>query len=144
MQTIAETAPVVEKAKVGAKVWIGRALSGLFVLFMLLDGVMKIAVAPPVLKAMAELGWPPGQTVGLGLLVLACTAVYAIPRTAVLGAILLTGFLGGATAAKVRIEEASLFFSVGMGIVAWAGLYLRDERLRALLWRPVANSRRIL
>ena len=67
------------------------------------------------------------------MLVLVCTAVYVIPRTSILGAILLTGFLGGATAAKVRIEDASLFFSVVMGVLAWAGLYLRNDRLRALV-----------
>lgn len=133
MQAIAEAVPAPETAKVGTKVWIGRALSGLLVLFMVFDGVTKIAVAPQVVKAMGELGWPPGQTVGLGVLVLACTAVYVIPRTSILGAILLTGFLGGATAAKVRIEDSTLFFSVLMAILAWAGLYLRNDRLRAVL-----------
>jgi hypothetical protein len=133
MQTMAQTVPVAEKANVGTKVWIGRGLSGLVVLFMLFDGFGKIVAEEHVLKAMAELGWPPGQTVGLGILILACTAVYAIPRTSILGAILLTGFFGGATAAKVRIEDASLFFSVVMGILAWVGLYLRNDRLRALM-----------
>jgi hypothetical protein len=133
MHTMTQVIPPADKAKVGTKVWIGRSLSALFVLFMLFDGLSKIAVEQHVVKAMAELGWPPGQTVGLGVLVLACTAVYVMPRTSILGAILLTGFLGGATAAKVRIEDASLFFSVAMGVLAWAGLYLRNERLRALL-----------
>jgi hypothetical protein len=133
MQTIAQTVPVAEKAKVGIKVWVGHGLSGLVVLFMLFDGIGKLAAEEHVMKAMGELGWPPGQTVGLGILVLACTAVYVIPRTSILGAILLTAFLGGATAAKVRVEDASLFFSVVMGILAWAGLYLRNDRLRALV-----------
>jgi hypothetical protein len=133
MQTMARTVPVAEKAKVGTKVWIGRGLSGLVVAFMLFDGIGKIAVEQHVVKAMAELGWPPGQTVALGVLVLVCTAVYVIPRTSILGAILLTGFFGGATAAKVRIEDASLFFSVVMGVLAWVGLYLRNDRLRALV-----------
>jgi hypothetical protein len=133
MHTMAQTVPVAEKAKVGTKVWVGRGLSGLVVAFMVFDGIGKLAAEEHVMKAMGELGWPPGQTVGLGILVLACTAVYVIPRTSILGAILLTGFLGGATAAKVRIEDASLFFSVVVGILAWAGLYLRNDRLRALV-----------
>jgi hypothetical protein len=133
MQPMAQAVRVAEKAKVGTRVWIGRGLSGLVVAFMLFDGIGKIAVEQHVVKAMAELGWPPGQTVALGVLILVCTAVYAIPRTSVLGAILLTGFLGGATAAKVRMEDASLFFSVFMGVLTWAGLYLRNDRLRALV-----------
>ena len=72
-------------------------------------------------------------------MILLCTAIYAIPRTSVLGAILLTGFFGGATAAKVRLEDASLFFSVVMGVLTWAGLYLRNDRVRALL--PVVRDR---
>ena len=131
MQSIAQTVPLAAKAD--KSVWVGRGVSGLVVLFMLFDGASKVVVEQHVVKAMTELGWPPEQTVGLGILVLACTAAYMIPRTSILGAILLTGFLGGATAAKVRIEEASAFFSVVMGVLAWAGLFLRDERLRALL-----------
>ena len=133
MQTMAQTGSVAEKAKVSPKVWIGRVLSGLVVAFMLFDASGKIAGESHVVKAMAELGWPPGQMAGIGVLVLVCTALYVIPRTSILGAIALTGFLGGATAAKVRIEDASLFFSVVVGVLAWAGLYLREERLRALL-----------
>jgi hypothetical protein len=135
MQAMAQAAPVVDtaKSKVGTGIWIGRILSGLVAAFMVFDGFGKIAAEAHVVKATAELGWPPGQVVGLGVLVLVCTAVYVIPRTAILGAILLTGFLGGATAAKVRIEDPGLFFSVGVGILTWAGLYLRSARLRALL-----------
>jgi hypothetical protein len=133
MQAMAQTVSFARRAKVETKVWIGRILSGLVVAFMLFDGAGKVSVEEHVVKAMAELGWPPGQTVGLGILVLVCALIYAVPRTSVLGAIVLTGFLGGATAAKVRIEEPSLFFSVGVGVLAWTGLYLRDGRLRALL-----------
>jgi hypothetical protein len=120
-------------AAVDKKVWAGRAVSALVILFMAFDGVAKLVHESHVLQASAELGWPEGQTTGLGLLVLACTTVYAVPPTSVLGAILLTGFLGGATAAKVRIEDPSLLFSVVMGILTWGGLWLRDERLRALV-----------
>jgi hypothetical protein len=122
------------------KVWAGRTISALVILFMVFDGVGKLAHESHVLQASAELGWPESQTTALGLLVLACTAVYAVRRTSVLGAILLTGFLGGATAAKVRIEDPSLLFSVVMGILTWAGLYLRDERLRALVPLRQATS----
>jgi hypothetical protein len=131
MQSIAQRVPLAAKAH--TSVLAGRGVSGLVVLFMLFDGVSKIVVEQHVVKAMTELGWPPEQTVGLGILVIACTALYAIPRTSIVGAILLTGFLGGATAAKVRIEEASALFSVAMGVLVWLGLFLRDERLRPLL-----------
>jgi hypothetical protein len=109
----------------------GRILTGLVVLFMVFDGAMKVLVESHVVTAMAELGWPADQSVGLGVLILACTAVYAVPRTAVLGGVLLTGFLGGATAAQVRIGHP-WFFSVGMGVLVWLALYLRDARVRAL------------
>jgi hypothetical protein len=114
-------------------VLVGRGVSALVVLFMGFDGAAKIATEQHVVSSMVELGWPPGETVGLGILALVCAVVYAIPRTSVLGAILLTGFLGGATAAKVRIEEVSAFFSVIMGVLAWLGLFLQDARLRELL-----------
>ncbi len=132
MQSIAQTVPLVAKAD-NKSVLVGRGVSGLVVLFMLFDGVSKVVVEQHVTKAMTELGWPPDQTVGLGILVLACTAIYVIPRTSIVGAILLTGFLGGATAAKVRIEEPSAFFSVAMGVLVWLGLFLRDDGLRRLL-----------
>jgi hypothetical protein len=134
MQSIAQTVPLVAKAD--TRVWVGRGVSGLVVLFLLFDGVSKVVVEQHVVTAMTELGWPPEQTVGLGMVVLACTAIYVLPRTSVLGAVLLTAFLGGATAAKVRIEEASAFFSIVMGVLVWLGLLLRDARLQALLpWR---------
>ncbi len=133
MQSIAETVRVNEK--VDARGLLGRGISTLVVLFMTFDGAAKLAVERHVVTAMAELGWPASQTVGLGLLILACTALYAIPRTSFVGTILLTGFLGGATAAKVRlgVEDGGFLFSVVVGALAWAGLALRDERVRALV-----------
>jgi len=133
MQSMAETVRAEEK--VDAKVFVGRGLSALVVLFMAFDGVGKLVVERHVVTAMAELGWPASQTVGLGLLILACTALYAIPRTSFVGTILLTGFLGGATAAKGRlgVEDGGFLFSVATGVLAWAGLALRDERVRALV-----------
>ena len=111
----------------------GRIISGIVVALMSLDGVTKLTKAPQVLQAMALIGYPAELTIPLGLLVLACTLVYAVPRTSVLGAILLTGFLGGATAAKTRLEDPTLFISLALGVMAWIGLYLRDERLHALI-----------
>jgi DoxX-like family len=128
MQSVAQTVPVSD-----AQLWAGRILSGLVVLSMLLDGVTKLLKVPQVERATAELGFPEGQIRGLGALILVCTVLYVAPRTSVLGAILLTAFLGGATAAKVRLEDPTLLFSVVMGVMVWAGLFLRDERLRALV-----------
>jgi hypothetical protein len=122
-----------EKPMQAAALWAGRFLSGLVVLFMLFDGVTKLLKVPQVVQATAELGFPDGQIRVLGLIILVCTVLYVIPPTSVLGAILLTAFLGGATAAKVRIEDPALLFSVVMGVLVWGGLFLRDERLRALV-----------
>ncbi|MGI8521490.1 MAG: DoxX family protein, partial [Actinomycetota bacterium] len=80
-----------------------------------------------------ELGYPAGIVFWLGLILIVCTVLYAVPRTAVLGAILLTGYLGGATATQVRVESPSFWFPVLLGVLAWAGLYLRDARLRSLI-----------
>jgi hypothetical protein len=113
--------------------WTGRVLSAWIVLFMIFDGVMKLIKPQVVVSAMAELGYPDDLTLGLGVLGLVCTFFYAIPRTSIFGAILLTGYFGGAISAKARIEETSLLFAVAMGVIAWAGLYFRDGRLRALI-----------
>ena len=113
----------------------GRIVSGLAALFLAVDGVMKLATPEPVVEAMAELGYPDRLTVGIGILLLTCLAVYLYPRTSIIGAVLLTGFLGGAIASNVRIE-AGLFpmvFPVILGAMIWGGLYLRDERLRSLI-----------
>jgi DoxX-like family len=127
-QAVVQPAPISKQG-----VWIGRSISAVVVAFMLFDGFAKVFIESHVVKAMGELGWPAGQTVGLGLLILACTLVYAIPQTSVLGGIVLTAFLGGAIAAKVRIEDPTLLFSVLVGALVWVGLFLRDERLRALV-----------
>lgn len=118
--------------------WIGRLLSALVVLFMIFDGVMKLIKPQAVVSAMAELGYPDDLTLCLGVLSLVCTFFYAIPRTSIFGAILLTGYFGGAISAKARIEETSLLFAAAMGAIAWAGLYFRDPRLRALV--PVKHE----
>jgi hypothetical protein len=114
------------------RLWTGRVLSGLVVLFLLMDGVMKLIKPAPVLTAQAELGWPDSITVATGIVLLACTVLYAVPRTAILGALLLTGYLGGAVAIQWRVGHplfSATLFPVYMGIVLWAGLYLREQRL---------------
>jgi hypothetical protein len=116
--------------------WAGRGMSGLTVLFMLSDGISKLAMEHHVVEATTKIGYPVDVIRPLGIVVLVCTILYAIPRTAILGAILLTGFLGGAVASKVRLEDpmfGSILFGVYFGILAWGGLYLRDHRLRALI-----------
>lgn len=116
----------------------GRVITGLVVAFLVFDGGTKVLRVTPVLEACARLGLGPERVVAIGALLLACTALYAIPRTAVLGAILVTGYLGGAVATHVR-AGSSLFetvFPVGVGGLAWLGLALRDPRL---VWTMLAR-----
>lgn len=128
--------PVMQPAAVSKKrLWTGRIISAVPVLFLLVDGVMKLMNAAPVLEAQARLGYPPSLAPAIGILELVCLIVYVVPRTAVLGAILLTGYLGGATATHVRIggDPFSVLFPGIIGALLWGGLYLRDRCLRALL-----------
>jgi len=115
--------------------WTGRILSAVPVLFLLGDGVMKLIKPPLVVEATTQLGYPESVIVGLGIVLLVCTISYVIPRTSVLGAILLTGYLGGATATHVRIGGPlfSILFPGIIGLLLWGGLYLREERLRTLI-----------
>src|SRR6267142_1825411 len=118
------------------RVWIGRVLSGLVVLFLIPDGIIKFIKPAPVVDAFAHLGLPLGISFTLGILLLLSTVLYAIPRTSVLGAILLTGYLGGAVATHLRVGDplfSHILFPVYLGILLWLGLYLREERLRALI-----------
>jgi hypothetical protein len=113
----------------------GWVLSGLVIAFLVLDGAMKLVPFEVVTTTMVELGYPSELSRGLGILILACTALYAIPRTSVLGAVLLTGLLGGAIATHLRIGSpvfSHLLFGVYLGLFVWGGLYLRDRRLRAI------------
>jgi DoxX-like family len=116
-------------------IWAGRSTSALVVLFMIFDGVTKVMKAPEVIGATVRIGFPESTIVGIGAALLVCTAFYVIPQTAVLGAILLTGYLGGATAANVRVGTGAFntSFPVIFGLLVWLGLYLREKRLRALL-----------
>jgi hypothetical protein len=112
--------------------------SGLLILFLLLDGIIKLVPIQPVIDTVAALGWPTGDATlrGLGLLLIGATLLYAWPRTALVGAVLLTAYLGGAVATHARIGSplfSHTLFGVHLGLLAWGGLWLRDPRLRALL-----------
>ena len=114
---------------------IGWGLTALTVLFMLFDAAGKLALEAHVVEATTKIGYPVGAIRPIGVIAPICTILYAIPRTAILGAVLLTGFCGGAVASKVRIEDplfSSVLFGVYFGLIAWAGLYLRDDALRSL------------
>ncbi len=117
------------------RIWAGRILSFLPALFLILDAVMKLIKPAFVVEATVKLGYPERVIVGIGVVLLACTLIYLIPRTAILGAILLTGYLGGAVATHVRAEQGwfEIFFPVVIGILLWTGLALRDDRARTLL-----------
>src|SRR6267142_1957845 len=140
MHISSQTAPVSRK-----KLWAGRIISALPILFLLIDGVMKLIKPLIVMTATVELGYRETVIVPLGVLLLTSTILYAVPRTSVLGAILLTGYLGGAVATNVRVGTplfSHLLFPVYLGVLIWLGLYLRDARLRALL--PLTGQRHSL
>lgn len=115
--------------------WAGRIMSYLPALFLLFDAISKLVKPAPVVEATVKLGYPESVVVPLGIVLLVCTLLYLIPKTAVLGAILLTGYLGGAVATHVRVGGSAfeIFFPVIFGILLWGGLHLRDERLRRLI-----------
>lgn len=130
MQSTVESASVSKSS-----LWAGRVLSGLLVLFLIFDGVGKAIKLPQVVEATVRLGFPESTIVGIGTVLLVSTALYMIPQTSVLGAILLTGYLGGATATNVRIGSPlfNTCFPVIFGVLVWIGLYLRDSRLRTII-----------
>jgi hypothetical protein len=133
METIAM--PTTHTSISNKELWAGRILSGLAAAFLLLDGGMKLFKPVPVVKATVQLGYPESVIVGLGIVLLASTLLYLIPRTALLGAVLLTGYLGGAVATNVRVSGPlfNIIFPVFFGAVLWGGLWFRDQRLRELL-----------
>jgi hypothetical protein len=133
MSTIAETVPVSKPA-----LWLGRVLSGLVILFLLLDGAIKLVPWPIVTESLDRMGYGSSESLArtLGVITVACTVLYAIPPTSILGAILLTGYLGGAMASHVRIGSplfSHLLFGFYLGLMLWGGLWLRDGSLRALI-----------
>jgi DoxX-like family len=118
------------------RLWTGRIMSALPALFLLVDGVGKLIKPAPVVEGTVQLGYPESVLLGLGIVLLTCTVLYVIPRTAILGAILLTGYLGGAIATHVRVGSplfSHILFPVYLAVLIWGGLYLRDEGLRALI-----------
>ena len=124
--------PDAERALVSnGRLWAGGILTGLVVLFLAVDGAAKLVQPAPVLEASEKLGLSRGSTLGIGIVLLACTAIYSIPPTAVLGAILLTGYLGGAAAIHVRAGSGAfpVAFSIAFAVLAWVGLVLREPRL---------------
>ncbi len=133
MTTIAETAPVSKTA-----LWTGRFLSGLVILFLLFDGAVKLVPWPVVTESMDRIGYGSSENLArsLGFITIACTVLYTIPPTAVVGAILLTGYLGGAMASHLRIGSplfSHTLFGFYLGLMLWGGLWLRDRRLRTLI-----------
>jgi DoxX-like family len=112
-------------------VWTGRIISGVCVLFLLVDSIMKIVMHPMYVQGSTQLGFSIGSVQPIGIVLLACTILYCIPRTAVAGAILLAAYFGGAVATMVR-TGGSIYFPVVFAILVWTGLYLRDKKLRAL------------
>ena len=115
--------------------WAGRILSAIPILFLLFDGVVKLIKPASVVEATVRLGYPESIIPGLGILLLVCTVVYVFPLTSVLGAILLAGYLGGASATHLRIGDPlfPMLFPSIVGALIWGGLFLRDERLRTLI-----------
>ncbi len=128
--TAATTRPRATRAR------LGLAISTLVGAFLLFDGISHVLNVSQVEQAMRDLGYPTGDAVGIGILELACLALYALPRTRVLGAVLLTGYLGGAVSAQLRIGAptfSTLLFPVYTGVAIWLGLYLRDAAVRRFL-----------
>jgi hypothetical protein len=124
-----------------ARRWTGAALTGLLVAFLIFDGVTKIIQVAPVVEASTKLGLDRESIPWIGVVLLVCTALYAIPATAILGSILLTGYLGGAAAVHVLAKSGAfpIVFSIGFGALAWAGLVLRDPRMLGWILRRRGN-----
>jgi hypothetical protein len=134
------------KTSLKTHIWIGRALSGLVILFMLFDAIVKFIKLPEAVKTTVnELGYAEHHLFVLGLLALVATVLYAIPKTSVLGAIFLTAYLGGAIASQLRVDHpllSNIIFPLYLALLAWAGLLLREPFLRAFLFRnPVVEQR---
>jgi hypothetical protein len=133
MSTVAQEAPTARPA-----LWLGRVLSGLVIVFLLFDGAIKLVPWPVVTETMDRIGYGSSESLArsLGVITIACTILYAIPPTSILGAILLTGYLGGAMASHLRIGSplfSHTLFGFYLGLMVWGGLWLRDRRLRKLI-----------
>ena len=133
MTVIAETLPASKPAR-----WTGRILSGLVIVFLMIDGAIKLVPWPIVTETMDRMGYGSSETLArsLGLIIIVCTVLYSIPPTSILGAILLTGYLGGAMASHVRIGSplfTHTLFGLYLGLMVWGGLWLCDRNLRGLI-----------
>jgi hypothetical protein len=124
------------RMKASPMIWTGRLLTGVFALFMLGASIApKLLGLPVVEENMAQLGWPPGYGLMIGLIELTCLVLYLIPRTSFLGAVLMMGLLGGAMATQIRVDSplfTHILFSIYLGLLMWGGLWLRDPALRSL------------
>ena len=129
MTIVTETLPASKSAR-----WTGRILSGLVIVFLMIDGAIKLVPWPIVTETMDRMGYGSSETMArsLGLITIVCTVLYSIPPTSILGAILLTGYLGGAVLTNLRVGEA-IFPPILIGVSIWGGLFLRDPRLRELI-----------
>lgn len=127
--------PEVHVSTSKAALWSGRVISGIVILFSIFDGVTKVIKEPHVVAASADLGYSLNSIVLIGGLLLFCTLLYAIPRTAVLGALLMTGYLGGAVASNIRVGHPlfQCIFPLLFAALAWAGIFVRDARLREMI-----------
>ncbi|HXQ27552.1 MAG TPA: DoxX family protein [Candidatus Acidoferrales bacterium] len=131
METATQAAPVSKKM-----LWTGRIMSAVVVLFLLFDSTLHLLKPPQVLEAFVRLGYPENLSVVIASIELVCIVLYVIPGTSVLGAILLTGYLGGAVASHLRVGSplfSEALFPIYFGVLVWGGLYGRDARLRALI-----------
>jgi hypothetical protein len=131
MESVAQSGFVSKKA-----LWTGRVLSGLITAFLLFDAVIHMLKPAPVVEGFAKLNFPLRFAVPLGIIELVCIVLYVLPRTSILGAIFLTGYLGGAIAIQLPTGNpffGEVLFPVYVGAILWGGIYLRDERLRSLV-----------
>jgi hypothetical protein len=134
-ETSMESAPRVPRLSPG-RLWASRIVGALTILFLLFDTIVKVLRLPPAVEGTVRLGYPESVVLGIGIIELVCLVAYVIPRTSILGAILLTGYLGGAVATHVRIGSPLLshtFFPIYVGVLAWVALLLRDDQVRTLL-----------
>jgi hypothetical protein len=125
-------------ARAGKLVWTGRVISGLVALLFLMSAIMKLRGGPEVVQGMEHLGLPESMIFPLGILELACAIIYLVPATSVLGAILLTGYIGGAICTHWRVGDSFIVVIV-LGLLVWLGIYLQERRLKALL--PLRSPR---
>lgn len=127
-ESITQTAAVSK-----GSIWAGRTISALVVMYLLFDSAIRVMKLDAAVGGAVRLGYPESLIVPIGIIELVCIVVYVIPRSSVLGAILLTGYLGGATAVILRLENLWSLLPIGLGVLVWGGLFLRDDRVRAII-----------